>query len=33
MQTIMIADDSATIRQMAGLCLRHADYTVVEAVD
>ena len=33
MQTILIVDDSATIRQMAGFCLRHADYQVVEAVD
>jgi two-component system chemotaxis response regulator CheY len=33
MQTILIVDDSATIRQMAGFCLRHADYEVVEAVD
>lgn len=33
MQTILIVDDSATIRQMAGFCLRHAEYEVVEAVD
>ncbi len=33
MQTILIVDDSATIRQMAGFCLRHADYEVVEAVN
>ena len=33
MQTILLADDSATIRQMAGFCLRHADYQVIEAVD
>jgi two-component system chemotaxis response regulator CheY len=33
MQTILIADDSATIRQMVGFCLRHADYQVIEAVD
>lgn len=33
MQTILIADDSATIRQMASFCLRQAGYEVVEAVD
>jgi two-component system chemotaxis response regulator CheY len=33
MPTILIADDSATIRQMAGFCLRDAGYQVIEAVD
>jgi len=33
MQTVLIADDSSTIRQMAGICLRQAGYLVVEAVD
>ena len=33
MQTILIVDDSATIRQMAGFCLRQAEYQVIEAVD
>ena len=30
---IMIADDSAVMRQMLGLFLKEAGYTVVEAVD
>ncbi len=33
MKTIRTVDDSATVRQMAGLVLREAGYEVIEAVD
>lgn len=33
MKTIMTVDDSATVRQMAGLVLRGAGYEVIEAID
>jgi two-component system, chemotaxis family, chemotaxis protein CheY len=33
MKTIMTVDDSASMRQMVGLVLRGAGYTVVEAAD
>jgi two-component system chemotaxis response regulator CheY len=32
-KTIRTVDDSATVRQMAGLVLREAGYEVIEAVD
>jgi len=32
-KTIMTVDDSATVRQMAGLVLRGAGYEVIEAID
>ncbi len=33
MKTILTVDDSATVRQMAGLVLRGAGYEVIEAID
>jgi two-component system chemotaxis response regulator CheY len=32
-KTIMIIDDSASIRQVVGLTLRDSGYTVIEAID
>ena len=33
LKTILTVDDSATVRQMAGLVLRGAGYEVIEAID
>jgi two-component system chemotaxis response regulator CheY len=33
MRTILAADDSATMRQMIGFCLKQSGYSVVEATD
>lgn len=33
MKTVLAADDSATMRQMVGFCLKQAGYAVVEAQD
>lgn len=33
MKTIMIVDDSASVRQMVSLALRQAGYTTIEAAD
>jgi two-component system chemotaxis response regulator CheY len=33
MSTVLAVDDSVTMRQMVGYCLREAGYQVVEAVD
>ena len=32
-KTIMIVDDSASVRRLVGLALRRADYTVIEGCD
>lgn len=32
-KTIMIVDDSASVRQVVGLALRSAGYTVIEGID